>query len=86
MIWSYLISAIVWVLNALTSWLPSVNTLPTIGGVDIDTALVGGVAQAYQYASTFWMIGDVLIGALFIWGYYIIKMLVRILLGSRAPH
>ena len=73
------------IVAVLCSFLPSVTVLPTIAGYDIDTALVTGVGQAYQFASVVWPIWDVLLGALFLWGFHSLMLLVKLLLGHRAP-
>ena len=93
MIWgkknNMLITAILNLLSAIFKamffFLPAVNTLPTIAGYDIDTALVTGVGQAYQFATYIWPIYDVLIGAMFIWTFHIGMLFLRLLLGHRAP-
>ena len=85
MLFYWFVQIVATILNAIVSWLPSVTTLPTIGGVDIDTALVQGVGQTYGFANAIWVIHDVLIGAAVIWGYYAIKLVVRLVIGHRAP-
>jgi hypothetical protein len=72
-------------LSVIFSWLPAVTTLPTIGGYDIDTALVQGVGQAYTFANDIWPIYDVFLGAAFVWGYYALKLVARLIMGHRAP-
>jgi hypothetical protein len=66
-------------------FLPQVNTLPTIAGYDIDTALLQGVGQAYTFASTVWVIWDVLLGALFLWAFHGLMLFIKLLIGHRAP-
>ncbi len=67
------------------SWLPAVTTLPTIGGFDIDSALISGMGQVQTIFSAFWPLQIMFIGFLFIMGYFIIKVGVRIFFGSRTP-
>jgi hypothetical protein len=85
MIITWILSGLITVLSVIFSILPAVTTLPTIGGYDIDTALVTGVGQAYTFANSVWVIQDVLYGAAFIWGYYMLKLVARLLIGHRAP-
>lgn len=66
-------------------FLPVVNTLPNIAGYDIDTALVTGVGQAYQFAGVIWPIYDVLLGALVLWTFHALMLFVKLLIGHRAP-
>lgn len=80
-----LLGVILNVVVAICFFLPSVTALPTIGGYDIDSALTTGVGQAYQFASVVWPIWDVLMGALVLWGFHGLMMLVKFILGHRAP-
>lgn len=80
-----ILSILIAMINAIFSFLPAVTALPSIGGYDIDGALVSGVSQAYTFADSVWPIKDVLIGAAFMWGYYGVKLALRLFLGSRAP-
>lgn len=70
---------------ALLGWLPDVTTLPTIGGYDIDTALVNGVSGAYTFANVVWPVYDVLVGAAFIWAFHMTMIFAKMILGSRVP-
>ena len=85
MIITWILTFIITVLSAIFSIMPTVTTIPPIGGYDIDTALVTGVAQAYTLFNSVWPITDVLLGAAFMWAYFTIKVLLRIILGHRAP-
>jgi hypothetical protein len=85
MIWYYLILFITSVLTAAFSWLPKVETLPQILGVDIDTQLVNGVALFYYVSDVIWPMRDVFLGAMVLLGYYAIKMVLRFFFGHRAP-
>lgn len=85
MIITWLLTLLMNMFSAIFSILPAVTTLPTIGNYDIDTALVQGVGQAYTFADSVWVIKDVLLGATFIWGYYVLKLVARLLIGHRAP-
>lgn len=86
MIWYYLILFVTTVLTAAFSWLPQVNTLPNILGIDIDTQLSQGMSMLYNFANSIWPIHDVLLGMIFLLGYYGIKMVLTFFLGHRAPH
>lgn len=70
----------------MLSWLPSVSTLPTIGGYDIDGTLVSGVGATYAFANVVWPIYDVLIAASFIWGFHLLMLFLKALIGHRAPN
>lgn len=85
MIWYYVILFITTTLSAAFSWLPKITTLPTILGVDIDGQLSSGMASFYGFANVFWPIKDVFLGALVLFAYYGIKMILRFFLGHRAP-
>lgn len=85
MIITKLLLIIATAITALVSWLPIVTTLPPIAGYDIDTALVNGVGQAYNFFEVMWVVKDVLLGALFLWGFYGLMLGVRLFLGHRAP-
>lgn len=85
MIWYYLILFITTLLTATFSWLPKVETLPTVLGVDIDTQLTNGLGMFYTVSDTIWPLRDVFLGALVLLSYYSIKMVLRFFLGHRAP-
>lgn len=86
MIINLLINLVVLILGSVFSMLPQVTTLPTIGGYDIDSALVTGVAQLHVFYTSFWPIQDMFLGFVALMAYYGIKMLAKLLLGHRAPH
>jgi hypothetical protein len=79
------INLVVLILGAVFSWLPEVKTLPTIGGFDIDGALVTGMGQVHTFFSTFWVLQYMFYGFLALMGYYALKMAVTFFLGHRAP-
>lgn len=85
MIVNLLIQAVIILLAVITSWLPTVTTLPEIVGYDIDTALVNGVGQLRTVIQSFWVFGIVLDGLLVLMLYYIAKVLLRMFIGHRAP-
>jgi TRAP-type mannitol/chloroaromatic compound transport system permease small subunit len=85
MLISKLLELILNIFMALFFFLPSVSKLPSIAGYDIDTALVTGVGQAYNFAGVVWPIWDVLLGALFLWTFHGLMLFVKLLLGHRAP-
>ena len=67
------------------SFLPTVTALPTVNGTNLDTMLVDMVGYFNNFIQSFWMIGDVWYGALFLLSYYVLKMVLKLLLGARAP-
>ncbi len=72
--------------NLILSPLPEVKKLPSIGGYDIDTALTSGMALFYRFIEVVWPIQIVFIGFLILLSYYTItRILLRSLLGKRAP-
>ena len=73
------------ILSILFSWTGVVDSLPSIGGYNLDSALVGGVAMFQTYADSVWPIRDVFIGFGFMLTYYTIKMILKFFLGHRAP-
>ncbi len=85
MLISSLLGVLANIIAAMVSFLPLVGTLPTINGYDIDSALVTGVGQAYNFANTVWPIRDVLLGAIVLWTFHGLMLFVKLLLGSRAP-
>jgi hypothetical protein len=85
MIVNFILNLLVGILNILFGWLPTITTLPTIIGFDIDSALVTGMGQLNTVITSVWVLGYLMQGFLFIMGYYIIKMTLRFFLGSRAP-
>jgi len=85
MIWYYLLLFFTTLLTATFSWLPKIETLPTVLGVDIDTQLSTGVGMFYTFASAVWPVYDVFLGMLILLTYYTIKMVLRFFLGHRAP-
>lgn len=85
MIIDMLIAIFVTLLNALTSKLDTVATLPQIVGFNIDGALVTAVGEARTLFTTFWPFTVVLEGFVFLMGYYVLKAGLKMFLGSRVP-
>ncbi len=85
MIINLLLNTLVLILGAIFSWLPTVTKLPTIGGFDIDTALSTGMGEFHTFVNSFWLFRDIFVGFIFLMGYYIIKIVVTLFLGHRAP-
>ncbi len=71
--------------NAMVSWLPQILTLPTVLGFDLDSALILGIGEMTNLFNTFWPLAIIFQGFLVLLAYYSIKMLLRLLLGHRAP-
>lgn len=65
--------------------LPTITTLPTIGGYDIDSALVSGMGELNAYAAAVWPLQDVFVAVLVLFSYYGLKMILKLVLGSHAP-
>lgn len=85
MIVNIIFGIIALILGAVFSWLPVVTTLPTIGGFDIDAALVSGMGQFNTLANAIWPLKDMFAAFLVLMLYYGLKMLVIFVLGHRAP-
>lgn len=85
MIINLLINLVVLLIGAIFSWLPQVTTLPTIGGYDIDTALVTGIGYFHKFAETFWPLQYMFNAFLFLMAYYLLKIGITFFLGHRAP-
>ena len=84
MLITLILNVFVMFVGAVFSLLPEVIVLPTIAGYDIDTALSTGIGQAYSVFQTFWWLGVVFQGFLFIMGYYLIKLVINFFFGSRG--
>jgi hypothetical protein len=85
MIINLLINLVVIILAGIFSLLPVVTTLPQIGGFDIDGALVSGVGQMKSFFEAFWPLEYMFEGFLVLMLYYSGKMILRAILGHRAP-
>ena len=85
MIWYYILIFITTLLTEIFSWLPKIDTLPSILGVDIDSQLISGVALFNAYSDVVWPIADVFTAFLLLLAYYVIKIVLRFFLGNRAP-
>lgn len=80
-----LLNVVVVALGGIFVWLPEVQTLPTIVGVDIDAQLLIGMGYANRFFEAVWPLAIMWAGFLFLLGYYTIKIAVKFLLGHRAP-
>lgn len=86
MIFYYVILFISNLLNAVFSFLPSITALPTILGYNTDSAMLQGVGSFQSFSASIWPLRDLFVAALFWVGYLSLKLIVRVFLGSRAPH
>lgn len=84
MIFNFLISVVVLFIGAVTQWLPIVTTIPSIGGFDLDGALVTGISAFSRFTLYFWPIRILFIAFLWVMGYYAIKKIVILFMGKRA--
>lgn len=84
MLITLLLNVVILILGAIFSWLPEVLTIPTIVGYDIDTALVNGIGQLNTFLDAMWPIKIMFGGFLVIMGYYFVKMVLKLFLGSRT--
>ena len=81
MIITFFLNLLVSILNIIFGWLPTVTTLPTVGGYDIDGAMVSGMGQLNLFMTTFWALQIMFNGFLVILGYYGIKLILKLFLG-----
>lgn len=84
MIITLILNVFVMFVGSVFSFLPAVTVLPTIGGYDIDTALVTGVGQLRLIMQSFWWLEVVFQGFLFLMGYYAVKLIVKFFFGHRV--
>lgn len=84
MIINLLLNVLVLFLGGIFSWLPQITTLPTINGFDIDAYMVQGMGYFATIAAAFWPLSIMFQGFLVLMGYFLIKMIIRFFLGSRA--
>lgn len=85
MIINFLLNIVVLVLSIIFGWLPLIEKLPSIVGYDIDTALSNGMGQLAFVISNVWPLQVFFQGFLFLMGYFVLKMVVKVFFGSRAP-
>lgn len=85
MIWAYILAFFVAIIGFVLQNDPTVTTLPTINGTNLDTTMQQAIAYFHTITVTMWYIGDVWTGALILMGYYALKMFLRFILGYRAP-
>jgi hypothetical protein len=85
MLVTLILNVIVLFIGALFSWLPAIEKIPDIAGYDIDTELVTGSGQLHLIFGSFWVLGVMFQGFLYLMGYYIVKNALRFFLGSRTP-
>ena len=87
MIFYYILLFVTSLLTAVFDWLPKITTLPSVLGVDVDTALVQAVGYFHGVAGNMWPLMPPFIGGLVWIGYLVTKnIVIRIFLGGRAPH
>lgn len=85
MITALILNIVILIVGSIFSLFPTIDTLPTIAGFDIDTALVQGVGFLKRFFQTFWIFQSILNGFLTLTGYYVVKLIAQFFLGSRAP-
>lgn len=86
MIISLLLNVVTLIVGSIFTLFPAVTKLPVMFGFDIDAAFVSGMGIVYRVYSVFWPLQIVLNGALFLLGYYLLKLGIRFLFGHRAPN
>jgi hypothetical protein len=84
MIFNFILNIIVLILSSLFLWLPQIQTFPTIIGFDIDGMLLNGIGMLKEYMITFWPLYTMFQGFLVLVGYFLLKRVISLFLGSRA--
>ena len=85
MIFTAILNLLVNIVNVIMALFPDASKLPTIAGYDIDTALQNASGQFHYFMTVVWPIGVLFQGFLVLMAYYLLKMIVRLFLGSRIP-
>lgn len=85
MIVNLLLDAISTFFIAMFGWLPVIDKLPTIAGFDLDTAISTNIGYMNNIFSVIWPLRDMFYGFMVLMSYYVIKMVLRLFLGSRTP-
>jgi hypothetical protein len=85
MIWTYIFIFISSVLNGVFSFLPTVTTLPTIFGINLDAQLTGAVGVLNDIGTYYWPIRDLFVAVAFFLTYRVIMLVIRFFIGHRAP-
>lgn len=62
-----------------------ITTLPVVGGVDIDANLVTAIGWFNRITVALWPLAVMMEAFLFIMGWYVIKLTLKLFLGSRTP-
>lgn len=86
MIWYYCILFISALLTAAFSFLPTVTTLPTVIGINVDALLVQAVSGFTALAASMWPLRDLFIAMMVWYSYKVLLLLIKLFLGARAPH
>lgn len=84
MIINFILNLLVGIVTVIFGWLPQIQTLPKIVGFDLDSALVTGMGQFNTVVSSVWVLGYLMGGFLTIMGYFGLKMVINLFLGSRG--
>jgi len=77
MIWTYLLNFIFGLLSVLFSWLPRVNTLPTINGFNVDGALLTMASYFHYFVQVFPPFATLFYALLFWYSYKVTMMILR---------
>ena len=85
MIFTSIVSLIATIFLLVFSFLPDVYSLPTIFGLDIDSALVDGMETTRRFFQLVWPLTYLFGGFIIIAGYFGVKQIVKLIIGSRTP-
>ena len=77
MIVTFFLNILFAILNILFSWLPRVETLPTINGFNVDTALVTFAEYWHYFADALPPIATLLYALLFFYSYKLLMLILR---------
>lgn len=86
MIINLLLNLIVLIIGSVFSWLPRVEKLPEIIGFDVDAFLVQGIGYIGTISDYLWPV-TLVFGAALIVGFYLgLKLMIKLIMGHRAPN
>jgi hypothetical protein len=74
------------VFSLLLGWLPTIDKLPSLIGVNTDSVLSNGVSYFHRLILFFPPFQSILTASLFYLTFRIVMLLLKLVLGSRAPH
>lgn len=83
MIIEMIVQILVVMANAVFGWFPTVETLPTILGIDLDYQLELYIGMIYRLSESLWIIADLIVILKLVLAYYLAKLVLRFFFGAR---